>query len=74
MFITLTALCLIADGASSESEAKSMFVAYSTMDENCSSLLQQLAAVLKPHVPTLHETTPADAISTLSVYFIVVLM
>ena len=55
-----------ADDAASDSEAKSLFVAYSAIDEKSIDLLHQVAAV-KANISTFHQADDG-AVATLSVY------
>jgi len=55
----------VADGAVTEDEAKSLFVAYSVTDEKSSALHHQLAAV-KANMTAFHQTD-GDAIAALLV-------
>jgi len=55
-----------ADDAASDSEAKSLFVAYSAIDEKSNGLLHQVAAV-KANISTFHQADDG-AVATLSVY------
>lgn len=59
-------MSFIADDATAENEAKSLFVAYSTIDDKSSSLHHQVAS-MKANISAFHQAD-AGAVATLSVY------
>jgi len=65
-FITWRLLYVVDDTTSSNSEAKSLYVAYSSIDEQSSGLLHQVTA-MKNNVST-HLQADDSAVTTLSVY------
>ena len=68
VFVTVFAVSFIADDFASENAAKSLFVAYSAIDENSINLLRQVATV-KTNASVFCQTDDGD-FATQSVYML----